>query len=245
MTAVAPLAWDGESRAVDRQRGRRPVGRLVAHQGQAARERADVRHVRRHRPALAGRPEHRAARLRSRAGPVAREDRVRRVLRRDRATFSRHSRMPPPPCNPYSYMLYNTGSVWTETVSPTLIAGRQRRGGDRRLRRRTGQPGQVGRLHRSVTTAHERGASVRDRRPRRTGAFEEEAMTTDRHRDADHRDAAAARRVRPQRASTLHRAEARGAWVLMAPYCPALPRGGGHPRSATPSTSRCRSPRRW
>ena len=25
--------------------------------------------------------------------------------------------------NPYSYMLYDTGSVWTETVSPTLIAG--------------------------------------------------------------------------------------------------------------------------
>jgi multiple sugar transport system substrate-binding protein len=24
---------------------------------------------------------------------------------------------------PYSYMLYDTGSVWTETVSPTLIAG--------------------------------------------------------------------------------------------------------------------------
>jgi hypothetical protein len=23
---------------------------------------------------------------------------------------------------PYSYMLYDTGSVWTETVSPTLIA---------------------------------------------------------------------------------------------------------------------------
>jgi multiple sugar transport system substrate-binding protein len=24
---------------------------------------------------------------------------------------------------PYSYMLYDTGSVWTEKVSPTLIAG--------------------------------------------------------------------------------------------------------------------------
>ena len=24
---------------------------------------------------------------------------------------------------PYSYMLYDTGSVWTETVSPTLIGG--------------------------------------------------------------------------------------------------------------------------
>ena len=25
---------------------------------------------------------------------------------------------------PYSYMLYDTGSVWTETVSPALIAGK-------------------------------------------------------------------------------------------------------------------------
>ena len=125
MTATAPIRWSDEDPGFTGDEGGGLWGVSSPHQGQAAREHPDLRQVRHQRPALAGRALHGPPGLHGSPAGLARQGRQRTAT--SPTTRPRHAAFVAAGNavrgNHY-YMLYNTGGIWSKTVTPVLTAGK-------------------------------------------------------------------------------------------------------------------------
>ena len=177
MTAVAPLTWEGESEPSTGNEGGGLWGVSSHITGKQLENALTFATFVATDPAWQVELSTGLPGVRPRAGPVAREDESERTYFAEnppRSAAIQGCRRPP--CNPTTRTCCTTrAAVWTETVSPTLIAGRSVEEAIAAFGEELRQPGQIGGLHRQVTLARG-GVGPRPTPPRTR--FEEEAMTT-------------------------------------------------------------------
>jgi hypothetical protein len=137
----------GGVQPVRRQRGRRPVGHVVAHLRQAAQERQDLHDLRRDRPRVAGRAHDRPPRVRTGAGRLDRQaGRVELLLRHRRDVRGLQGRDRRGARQPLLHALQHGQRL--DRVGHTRPRGRkERRRGVGGIRFRAREPGQSAGLH--------------------------------------------------------------------------------------------------